>query len=248
MTGKQLIIFDLISTLTNAGPRYARAFGEVCQQFGVTPPEDEDVLGMLGNKNLKEITNHFAGSLADDTKQEFMAVCNTACDAMLFNLNWIERLYDGAYDLLASLHADGYQLGIFTGTRKDSAESQFHYHNINKFFNPDYIRAKDNERDGMIHNAQLKTLQLSSIVEKFKLDGGDEAAVLVVGDSESDFYAAKELGLDFIGFTMSEHHKEKLAAAGAEIIIDNYQDFPDLKAVAPYRPPLKNAVSQLKNL
>lgn len=223
---KTLIIFDLISTLTNAGPRYARAFGDVCKQFGVTPPDDDDVLSMLGNKNLKEITNHFAGSLEDDKKVAFMSSCNTVCDALLFNVNWIEKLYDGAYETLETLEKQGYSLGIFTGTRQSAAESQLEYHKIKSFFNPNYIRAKRDDHDSATDTKELKTQQLSEIIAAFKKDSGINTSVIVVGDSESDFYAASALGLDFIGYTTSTYHKQRLLDAGAKTIIDSYANFP----------------------
>src|SRR5690606_4866816 len=115
-TRPTLVVFDLVSTLTDAGARYAKAFRDTCAENGVTPPDDADVLSLLGNKNLKEITETFAGEMDEEKKKAFMASCNHACDALLNDKEWHEALYPHAREAVKALHAAGFALGIFTGT------------------------------------------------------------------------------------------------------------------------------------
>lgn len=214
---KTLVLFDLVGTLTDAGPRYARAFSDTCQEFGYQRPEDkENVIDLLGEKNLKQITEQFVGPLEDAEQQQFMNSCNTQCDALLFSPNWIERLYPNVREVLADLKSQGYDLGIFTGTRKEAAENQLRYHNIKKFFNPAYIQGKDNERDAHLDSENLKIAQLDSIIDAFE---GDD--VVVIGDSPSDYKAALHHKCRFIGFSNKPDKNQSLAAYGAQVIDDH---------------------------
>lgn len=223
-----LIIFDLVSTLTDAGPRYVQAFTEVCEaQNGVTP-DREEVLAMLGNKNLSEITDHFVGKLDDAGKKDFMASCNKACDALLTRAGWREELYPNVREAVEALHKRGATLGIYTGTRQDAMELQLKYHDIRKEFDPRYIRGKDNVRDAGKKNAELKSEQLASILAAYRADQGFDAPIVIVGDSETDARAAAKLGLLFVGFAANDKKKAELESAGVKNIVQDFGDLPDL--------------------
>lgn len=182
-----LIIFDPVSTLTNAGPRYVCAFQEVCKENGIAAPDEEEILSLLGNKNLSEITDTFAGPLEKDRKESFMHSCNQACDIILNRDDWHETLYPHVRETVEVLHQRGMALGIFTGTREDAMENQLAYHGIMDKFDPLYRRGKDNTRDAGKTSKDLKTEQLNAIVAQFRKDSGsDNVIVLVVGDSSAD--------------------------------------------------------------
>jgi phosphoglycolate phosphatase-like HAD superfamily hydrolase len=223
-----LIIFDLVSTLTDAGPRYVQAFTEVCEQQGHGAPDRDEVMAMLGNKNLSEITDHFAGRLDDASKKEFMNSCNKACDALLSRPDWREELYPNVREAVAALHMRGATLGIYTGTREDAMELQLKYHNIRKEFDPRYIRGKDNIRDAGKKNSELKSEQLVSIVGDYRRDQGFDAPVIIIGDSETDAKAAAKLGLTFVGFAVNDKKKAELEAAGVKNIVSDFGDLPDM--------------------
>ncbi len=223
-----LIIFDLVSTLTDAGPRYVQAFAEVCAEQGHGTPDREEVLAMLGNKTLSEITDHFAGKLDDASKKDFMASCNKACDALLTRPGWQEELYPHVREAVEALHLRGATLGIYTGTREDAMELQLKYHNIRKEFDPRYIRGKDNTRDAGKKNSELKSEQLISIVGDYRRSQGFDAPVIVIGDSETDAKAAAKLGLMFVGFAVNDKKKSELESAGVKNIVGDYGDLPDL--------------------
>lgn len=221
-----LIIFDLVATLANAGPRYAEAFERVCVQFGVAPPPQEDILGALGNKNLKQITDEYAGYLEEDEKRAFMEACNSTCDLMLCDVHWHEALFENVRPALNILQSQGYVFGIYTGTRDDAMAEQLRYHNISRHFDDRFIRAKNNERDGMINSDDLKQAQLSSIVDAYRKES--DGTVIVVGDSKSDYVAASSLGLAFVGFASCDHAADCLRKAGVHDIFDNFIKLPEM--------------------
>jgi len=228
-SGKLLVVFDLVSTLTDAGPRYVRAFTDICKRFDYPVPDEDEVMEMLGNKNLKQITDHFLGPLDDEDQGLFMQSCNEACDAMLFQDSWTESLFPNVVDTLENLAEEGYTLGIYTGTREDALEDQITYHDIKRLFDERYIRGKDNERDAGMNSRELKASQLESIVEGYRKDcGRDNAPVLVIGDSSADAEATADKGYFFIGFAASERKQEKMQQANVKQVITDFADLPDV--------------------
>ncbi|MDD9901116.1 MAG: HAD hydrolase-like protein, partial [Alphaproteobacteria bacterium] len=226
---KPLILFDLVSTLTDAGPRYAKAFKEACEDAGQTPPAEEDILAALGEKNLKEITDYFTDLKDESLVKKFMETCNDNCDGLLNDKDWKEHLFPGVRDTLEKLKKN-HTLGIYTGTRENAMAAQLQYHGIKKHFDPAYLRGKDNNRDKWVKSDVLKREQIESLAAQYRQGQGILARVIVVGDSVADMKAAKHLGLDFIGFAPTEKKRKKLAAAGAKNIATRFDTIPALAA------------------
>lgn len=245
---KSLVVFDLVSTLTDAGPRYVRAFADVCAAYGHVPPPDGEILDMLGNKSLPDIIRHFIGDLPDDTRKAFMQDCNNTCDALLQRPDWRERLYPNVREAIDTLSLMGVTLGIYTGTREDALDAQLAYHGLDGAFDPRYIRGKDNERDAGVRTADLKAAQLADIVAAFRKQAGDNAVVVVIGDSAADAQAAAKQGLDFAGFAVDDHKRAQMQAAGVRHIMRDFADLPDM-VMRFVRPPQNdNAAPQAPKL
>ncbi len=223
-----LVIFDLVSTLTDAAPRYVQAFAEVLEKHGVPAPAPAEVTAMLGNKNLSEITDHFVGPLQPADKKQFMADCNTACDILLTRPGWREHLFPHVREAIETMKLRGLTLGIYTGTREDALAAQLGYHKLQDLFDARYLRGKDNTRDAGKKNDQLKADQLISIVNQFRVDQGGDKPVIVIGDSSADAAAAASLGLYFIGFAADDKKLVQLQQAGVRAIIRDFGDLPDL--------------------
>ena len=232
-THNLLIVFDLVSTLTDAGPRYVRAFADICTKYDYPVPDEEEVMDMLGNKNLKQIMNHFIGPMNDDTQKSFMSSCNDSCDALLFADDWTESLFPNVKETLEKLRSDGYELGVYTGTRENALNDQIHYHGIAHLFDPRYIRGKDNKRDAALSVKDLKAMQLQSLVEQHREDCQQEdAPVLVIGDSVADAESAAESGYHFIGFAENNRKKEKLQQSNVKTLMTDFADLPYLLIAA----------------
>ena len=223
MTNKPLILFDLVSTLTQAGPRYAQAYIRMCQAWGMTPPAQDDILEALGEKNLKQIIAEFSPGLPAEHIGKFMSDCNNACDAILADKSWEEELYPRARETLAVLHDGGCTLGIFTGTRESAMAAQVGYHGLDALMDADFMRGKDNVRDGMVRNDELKARQIRDMTARH------DGPVIVVGDGMADLTAAKNAGVLFVGFA-SGARAEMLRAQGAVATFDDYAQLPGIIA------------------
>jgi phosphoglycolate phosphatase-like HAD superfamily hydrolase len=223
MSRKPLILFDLVSTLTDAGPRYAQAYIRMCQAWGIKPPAEDDILEALGEKNLKQIIAEFSPGLPTDNLGKFMSDCNQACDALLQDKSWEENLYPDVRMALRSLCDAGCTLGIYTGTRESALSAQLAYHDIAEFFDVAYLRAKNNERDAGKRNDELKAAQIIGMMASF----GDGPKI-IVGDSASDLVAAEAAGAVFIGFATTPLRAQKMRDAGAVHLFSDYAKLPAL--------------------
>ena len=224
-----LVLFDLVSTLTDAGPRYVRAFQDVMVAHGFDRPDDDAVMPMLGNKNLSEITDNFTGLQDPEQKKQFMADCNTRCDALLTDKNWKEFLFPNVREAIEVMNLRGLTLGIYTGTREDAMNTQLDYHGIRPLVDARYIRGKDNDRDGMVKSSILKRAQIEGLVKNFRANQNNiKAPIIVVGDTKSDAEAARDLGLIFVGFAANDKKMAELQSAGVTHIVTNYGDLPDM--------------------
>lgn len=227
-----LILFDLVATLTDAGPRYARAFTQACRDYGIEPPPEKQILKALGNMNLKQIVETFAPGLPPEQVEGFMGGCNQSCDRLLRDAAWTEDLFPGVRTALESLKKQGFVLGVYTGTREDALTAQLEYHDIAGFFEPAYIRAKDNARDGFMDSAALKATQIAAIVDAYRAVS-PAGRVIVIGDSVADYRAACSAGLSFIGFAPGLCGQQAFAAAGVSAVFGDYDRLgPHLRGAA----------------
>jgi phosphoglycolate phosphatase-like HAD superfamily hydrolase len=222
MSSKPLILFDLVATLTDAGPRYARAYINMCRAWDMTPPAEDEILEALGEMNLKQIIAKFTPALPAEHIVKFMSDCNNACDAILDSKGWQEQLFPQVRKTLIALHDNCYTLGIYTGTRENGMRAQLAYHDIAYLFDPAFVRAKDNVRDGDRKSAELKAAQIRDMAATH---GGP---VIVIGDSPSDFAAARAAGAAFIGFVTTPGRAQSLRDAGAAALFTDFAQLPAL--------------------
>ena len=228
---KKLILFDLVSTITDAGPRYAEAYAKMAEAYHLPVPEKGDILEELGQRNLKDIIRIHSPDLPPEKIPGFMNDCNRACDAMLYDVHWIEALFKNVREALAELNQKGFTLGLYTGTREDAMEAQLRYHNIAQYFDRDLLRGKDNIRDAEKDTQGLKIEQMASIIAAFAKKTGQNAEAVrkntvVVGDTLSDYEAAKTNGLRFAGFAETEDKMQKFTASGIRAAFRDYKTAP----------------------
>lgn len=234
---KPLILFDLVSTITDAGPRYAEAYARMTQTYGLNVPDRDAILQDLGNKNLKQIIADHSPDMPDSLTDKFMSDCNNACDAMLYDVHWVERVFPGVREALEALSKDGYTLGLYTGTREDAMQAQLRYHNLTAYFDAAMLCGKDNARDAEKTPQALKMEQMGAMIATFRARPDHGAVpVIVIGDTVSDQQAAAANGCAFIGFAENSAKAELFAKAGVAATFSHYDHLPALLAVPPQAP------------
>lgn len=221
---KPVILFDLVSTITDAGPRYAQAYIRMAAAYNLPVPTEEDILTELGQRNLRDIIRIHSPDLPVEKISDFMNDCNSACDSLLCNVTWIERLFPDVREALGALKDQGYTLGLYTGTREDAMMSQLRYHNILSYFDADLLRGKDNVRD---HDKDTQALKNEQILSLRAARPG--RAVIVVGDTMSDYQAAQANGANFVGFAPLLKDSVKFTDHG-QVVFNSYKDISSIIA------------------
>lgn len=227
MAHKPLILFDLIATITDAGPRYAKAYRDVAKRYGIKIPTEKSILNELGQNHLKGIITKHSPDLPEHQVNAFINDCNQTCDSMLNDNGWIEHLYPNVESALQNLKQMDCVLGIYTGTRSDAAIAQLRYHNIEHYFDPEFIQAKDSTNSHYKESALLKSEQIEKIItaylKKNELDKNVALqSIIIIGDTLSDYEAATQKNLPFIGFANNARKAFSFAKAGVTDTFESY--------------------------
>jgi phosphoglycolate phosphatase-like HAD superfamily hydrolase len=224
MTDKKIALFSLVSTLTDSGPRYAKAYIEACSLYDLTPPSEEDLLDALGEMSLGAIIEKFNPTLPLSLLKKFMTTCNNYCSSMLESEGFVENTFPYVHEILTTLKDDGVTLGLFTGTRISAADQQIKHHRLTEFFNENLIRAKSEDMGEDIKSKDLKSLQVRSLKNEFaKMCGHTDFKMVIIGDSMSDYEVAHENDCVFVAYGHSERQIERMKSEGVQNIITDYR-------------------------
>lgn len=126
--------------------------------------------------------------------------------------------HDAAVEAVKMLHKNGVVLGVVTSMLTDVAEED-----IRREFPPnvfDFIQGADqtlaHKPDPLVFEPALRRLEEKGITDK--------KAILYVGDALSDFYAARDAGLDFIGVTTGFVDETSFTQVGAKRVLASLAD------------------------
>jgi phosphoglycolate phosphatase len=123
----------------------------------------------------------------------------------------VAPLYPGARDALDRLTAAGTLLGVATGKARRGLDHLLEAHALAEAF------ATLQTADGHPSKPHPSML-LAALAET----GIDPAEAVMVGDTEFDVAMGRAAGLRTIAVTWGYHPRERLIAAGAHLVIDDY--------------------------
>ena len=212
MSTVKAIIFDSDGTLLNAFEFFVGAYVHIAQVHGLPIPDPMELRDKMAravplHTILEEIFPGTDVELLLDTNREFVTK----------NLIDIQG-YEGLHEMLASLHGQGYRLGIFTGS-DEAVVDIYKHHNIEQLFSSIVHIRRTTQ-----HKPHPEGLLLAA-----KECGATPAETIMVGDSRNDILAGKNAGCKAtIGITHGNDSRENLEAAGADYIIDSLIDLPAL--------------------
>lgn len=211
----RLVIFDVDGTLVDSQHLIVAAMAEAFGTVGHPLPPRDSVLGVVGlslHEAMMALAPHLPETetrrLADNYRESFVAqraVGGAAAHA---------PLYPGALDALTRLGASpDTLLGVATGKARRGLDHLFECFPIGHFF------ATTQTADG--HPSKPHPAMLRAALAE---TGAEPARAVMVGDTEFDMAMGRAAGVATVGVAWGYHPRERLAAAGADVIIDDFAE------------------------
>lgn len=202
----RLAIFDCDGTLVDSQANICMAMEDCFARAGLAAPAREMTRRVVGlslveamRMMLPEVDPDFHAALAEDYKQAFHRLRGRGLVA--------EPLYDGIYDLIETLDADGWLLGVATGKSDRGLGLCLDHHGLSKRF----VTLQTADR----HPSKPHP---SMIEQALAEAGAAPETSLMIGDTSYDMAMARAAGVTAIGVAWGYHEAEELLAAGAHHI------------------------------
>jgi len=188
--------FDLDGTLWSSIPAITIAWDEVAAEYNVTPPSEQDMMGVMGLNRIDLMNKLFPG-MGDKDKEDFFVRATQRCEVILNRQGGI--LYDKLEATLSKL-CKKYKLYIVSNCQEGYIESFLNYHRLNDYFLDFECAGTKN-----LTKAQL----ISGVLRRNNFKNS-----IYVGDTQGDYNAATEAGIDFVfaeyGFGRVDNCKYKV--------------------------------------
>ena len=206
-----LVIFDMDGTLIDTQALIAEHMAATFAGVGLvapTPAQSRRVIGLSLPVAMGRLAESDDAALID----RLVADYRVHYKAALLTENGREGLFPGARAALERLRAEpGVELGIATGKGLSGVHRILALHDIADFFvtlqTPDHNPSKPHP--GMVFRAMEET-------------GAVPAETVMIGDTTFDIEMGKAAGAKAIGVAWGYHEPEELVAAGADIVIERF--------------------------
>ncbi|HEY1145543.1 MAG TPA: HAD-IA family hydrolase [Allosphingosinicella sp.] len=217
----RLAIFDCDGTIVDSQANICLAMEDCFARAGLAAPRREMTRRVVGlslveamQMMLPEAEPAFHITLAEDYKQAFHRLRGRGLVA--------EPLYDGIQDLIETLDADGWLLGVATGKSDRGLGLCLEHHGLSKRF----VTLQTADR----HPSKPHP---SMIEQALAEAGAAPETSLMIGDTSYDMAMARAAGVTAIGVAWGYHEAEELLAAGAHHVAHHPSDIVELaKAIA----------------
>ncbi len=202
-----ILYFDLDGTLIDVRRRHYAAYIDTARELSLTPLSEQE---FWKERRGGAATEDLIGHVRDSDRQRFTERWRSRTDAPSYVR--LDTLIPGARATLASLR-ESYELVLVT-LREDRKTllDQLDELSLTKFFTAIYSRDGQDES-----TSKAKLIQL--------FGGGDEDAA-VIGDSEADLEAARELGIDSVCVTTGVRSRRYLDELGPDELLGNITELP----------------------
>ncbi|PRY22980.1 phosphoglycolate phosphatase [Aliiruegeria haliotis] len=213
----RLIVFDVDGTLVDSQAHILASMAHAYACLEVEPPTREDILGIVGlslpvamARLSPELTAEQHGKLVEGYKNSFADIRKSGAPLEM------SPLYPGARDVLDHLLGQDEPLvGIATGKSRRGLTHLLDAHGLTGVFATEQVA--DN------HPSKPHPSMLLTALEE---TGVEAANAVMIGDTTFDIEMGRAAGMATIGVSWGYHPTEALAAAGAERVVDRYEDLP----------------------
>jgi len=208
-----LIIFDMDGTLIDTANLIGEHMATTFTLAGLTPPDPHTARQVIG-LSLPVAMGRLAQSDDEVLIETLVSTYREHYRASLLQDAGREPLYPGARDALDRLRiVPGRRLGIATGKGLTGVHRILGLHGLAEHFvtlqTPDHNPSKPHP--GMALRAMAEA-------------GAMPEETVMVGDTTFDMALGKAAGVRTVGVTWGYHEPHELTAAGADVLIDRYED------------------------
>jgi phosphoglycolate phosphatase len=212
----RLAVFDCDGTLVDSQHAILACMSAAFAADGLAAPDAEAVRRVIGLP-----LDECMARLAPDQPAARQARLTDAYKQAFFTLrqrpDHHEPLFDGAVGALDTLEEKGYLLGIATGKARRGLLAVLESHGLARRFvtlqTADSGPGKPNPT--MLRRAMAET-------------GAEPIDTVMVGDTTFDMLMARNAGVDAIGVGWGYHPAAELNAAGADALVDHFDELPEL--------------------
>jgi phosphoglycolate phosphatase len=217
----RLAIFDCDGTLVDSQANICAAMEECFANAQLPPPSRNATRRVVGLSLIEAMCAMLPDAepevhlvMAEEYKRAFQRMRGRGLVE--------EPLYEGVADLIATLEADGWLLGVATGKSDRGLSLCLEHHGLA----PRFVTLQTADR----HPSKPHP----SMIEQAMTDAGAAPeTTLMIGDTSFDMIMAKAAGVVAIGVAWGYHDPKELQAAGADYIAATPADVADfVKAFA----------------
>jgi phosphoglycolate phosphatase len=211
--GPRLVVFDLDGTLIDSQHAIVAAMSRAFDDRGLALPARETVLGVVGLSLdeamaalMPELPPEETRALAEAYRRAFVAAREAGAPEM------DAPLYPGARAALDRLAGQrGTVLGVATGKARPGLDHALERHALHGYF------ATTQTADAHPSKPHPSMLQAALAETGARAERG-----VMVGDTAFDIAMGRAAGLATVGVAWGYHPRARLAAAGADLVIDAF--------------------------
>lgn len=207
----ELVLFDVDGTLVDSADLLYATHCDTFAALGLSPPERAEVLALVG-LSLPVMFSRLVGP--DGPIDELERLYRARYMERVSAPDYAETLFPGAAETLARLSArPGLKIGLATGKSRRGVARIVARHGWDTLFATVQTAddAPSKPHPGMVLQAMAQT-------------GASPGGTLMVGDATFDMQMARAAGARGIGVSWGHHPPAALLAAGAEAVIDRFED------------------------
>jgi len=207
-------VFDFDGTLVDTREPILLGLKRAFATAGRTPPPDPEILRHVGF-GLHEVLVKLVGPMAPEEIERLAADYRARFDEVAPGRT---RVFEGMFETLGRLRADGVRLGIATNRTRESLEPMLVEHGLTEVFDV-WLTA------GCVPFPKPHPLMLVQALEAL---GTDERSALMVGDTTVDIRMGRAAGVDTCAVTYGAHTEEELRSEGPTHVVHRAADLPEV--------------------
>jgi phosphoglycolate phosphatase len=212
----RLAIFDCDGTLVDSQANICVAMEACFGEAGLVAPDRAAIRRIVG-LSLPQAMQVLAPGHDHDALAEGYKLCFQRLRA---EGRVEEQLYEGIPQVLATLEAEGWLLGVATGKSDRGLRLVLEHHGLaHRFVTLQTAdRHPSKPHPSMIEQAMAET-------------GADAASTVMIGDTSYDILMAHNAGVRAIGVAWGYHEADELLREGADAVAAHPSDLPALCAL-----------------